>query len=718
MKLFSKRSGAHAPSVKLAISDEFDASFYIDRYPDVAESKVVPLDHYLSHGWTEGRDPREGFSNDFYLDMYMGTNPDNKSPLEHYVEFGKSHDLKTAPSFDKEAPRPDLEIKSIGALLKELGLDTIGFEDQLFSKLLPRMFSAQYYRGHKELDDTVSDNECFLRYVCFDLSDGMSPGPMFDEIHYLNQLREKALSLPTKEGGAFRHWLEVGIKSRISPTPIFDEKQYLASNLDLKLFPGWLFEHFICHGLTEKRQFLDNFTFASQSLPMNETKPTSSVDEAFRGLVGRDGAAEELQRMQSFRTSNLFHELCAGAAELDPAVGYLGERTPSFVAYWHDADYLNYRTISRKFPKDKYSTIILMPFCKMGGADLVGSIVARLADDAENILIIRTDQSDWSQPNWFPENVDTVDLSSDLASVPEHVRLRVLYEQIRRLDAKSVYNVNSRAGFELFKEFGQRLALVTDLYAYFFCADISTDGLETGYPVKFFAETFSWLNAALVDTQYLANILSDRFALPDHLKKKIVVMHTPAQCSVTSKPVAELQVESHTTRERPKLIWAGRFDRQKRFDLFCEIALAMPEIDFECFGKAVLDAPPDLSALPDNINMNGPFVSYDDLRLSQSDGWLYTSAWDGLPTILIELGALGVPIVASGVGGVPELIDEKTGWLVKGDADVAGYVNAINDMLSSEIDRVDRASALQARVAQRHSDRAFKAAIHDLQEKF
>jgi glycosyltransferase involved in cell wall biosynthesis len=133
---------------------------------------------------------------------------------------------------------------------------------------------------------------------------------------------------------------------------------------------------------------------------------------------------------------------------------------------------------------------------------------------------------------------------------------------------------------------------------------------------------------------------------------------------------------------RPRILWAGRLDRQKRFDLLIDIAAAMPDVDFLCWGKAVLDAPPNLSALPANVRMQGAFASFDDLPLGEAEGFLYTSAWDGLPTILIELGALGVPIVASAVGGVPELIDEACGWPVPGDAGREAYVAALRDLLA------------------------------------
>ena len=71
------------------------------------------------------------------------------------------------------------------------------------------------------------------------------------------------------------------------------------------------------------------------------------------------------------------------------------------------------------------------------------------------------------------------------------------------------------------------------------------------------------------------------------------------------------------------------------------------------------------------------------LPFETADGWLYTSAWDGRPTILIELGALGVPIVASADGGVPGLINGETGWPVAGDAGSQEYVRALREMIDN-----------------------------------
>lgn len=326
-------------------------------------------------------------------------------------------------------------------------------------------------------------------------------------------------------------------------------------------------------------------------------------------------------------------------------------------------------------------------------------------------MILRTDDHHWDQPDWYPDSVVSVDISGImLADDDSH---RALYVLLSSLGARRIFNVNSRLAFETFVTYGARLATQSNLYAYYFCSDRTAEGQEVGYPVWYFANTFPHLKAALTDTRDLAETLVRRFAVPAEEVRRVVTIYTPAQTPPAEPTMAERAARRAIMVQgrRPRILWAGRLDRQKRFDLVVAIARAMPEVDFLCRGKAVLDVPPDLAGLPPNLKMSPPFTRYDELPLAETEGWLYTSAWDGLPTILIELGARGVPIVASAVGGVPELIDQTTGWPVDEAAEVADYAAALRAMIGDRDERVRRGRALQDRVRQRHSAVAFAAAV-------
>lgn len=90
----------------------FAAARYLEANPDVAEAGISPFEHYLEHGWREGRDPHPYFVNDWYLEQ----NPDvlnaGVNPLEHYIEHGWKDGRRPNPVFDPRAylsKHPDVE---------------------------------------------------------------------------------------------------------------------------------------------------------------------------------------------------------------------------------------------------------------------------------------------------------------------------------------------------------------------------------------------------------------------------------------------------------------------------------------------------------------------------------------------------------------------------------------------------------------------------------
>lgn len=80
-------------------SQLFDAQWYLNRYPDVAASRIDPLTHYLRYGANEGRNPNPLFDTTWYLETYPGVALSEINPLLHFAQFGNDEGLNPHPSF-------------------------------------------------------------------------------------------------------------------------------------------------------------------------------------------------------------------------------------------------------------------------------------------------------------------------------------------------------------------------------------------------------------------------------------------------------------------------------------------------------------------------------------------------------------------------------------------------------------------------------------------
>lgn len=106
----------------------------------------------------------------------------------------------------------------------------------------------------------------------------------------------------------------------------------------------------------------------------------------------------------------------------------------------------------------------------------------------------------------------------------------------------------------------------------------------------------------------------------------------------------------------------SRISPQKKFDLFLEIAKLRKDIAFVWIGnkEKILD-------LPDNVFCLGesPFAY---IYLNYADIFLLPSNYEGLPMSILEALSYGVPVVASSVGGISEVLNGTNGFAVDNNA--------------------------------------------------
>ena len=601
---------------------------------------------------------------------------------------------------------------------------TRGVYDQVPSGSLPFLNALFVPEWHEK---TGTPKEIFENYLRNGLAADVSPGPLFNVELYRRRAAEDGLPALVPGESAVIHWLVHGQNARIVPTERFNEAFYRKANPDIDASPLWGFAHFIQYGLFEGRlPDKDARTFYRPQRGLGQSEQLSA--RLYRRWLAQDFPDRVLsssadvpttyeRRLDEVLQSDWLAQIFSDAQAIDPDVGELSYITDILLPPLQDEVSAAHAELRRRLPATHYDSIICVPWIRTGGADLVAGLLVkallRIRPD-EQVLILRTDNPDFERANWLPDEADCVDIS-DLMKVLAPANAESLLRAVfRGLTAKRVFNVNSRLCWTTLQKHGANLAATLATYSYLFCWDQTASGLRAGYPAAFFAGTVGSITAFLTDTSYLRDELIKMYQLPPPVRARIVPLFTPAQRSLLAPSIARVVCNNASSGSRRLVLWAGRLDRQKRFDLVQEIARQMPDVEFRCWGSALLDAPPDMTALPANIHMQGSFDSFDDLPLAQAGAWLYTALWEGMPTTLIELATRGVAVVASAVGGVPELIQDDTGWPIPAEADAAVYVSALREVLTSPETAMHRAERLQRLVASVYTEAVYDTALMTL----
>ena len=133
----------------------------------------------------------------------------------------------------------------------------------------------------------------------------------------------------------------------------------------------------------------------------------------------------------------------------------------------------------------------------------------------------------------------------------------------------------------------------------------------------------------------------------------------------------------------------GRVEKQKNLDIFLDaarqLAALRPNARFEIVGdgseRPRLEARTRELGLGDVVHFKG---NTDDVPgfFSTLDQFWLTSNWEGTPNVVLEAMAAGLPIIATRVGGTPELVEDgRTGVLVN-PSDAAAVCEAANSLAS------------------------------------
>ena len=527
--------------------------------------------------------------------------------------------------------------------------------------------------------------------------------PHFDVAYYLARYHD---IMDADRMDPVGHWLRVGTREGRQPTAWFDPKLYRARYPDVRKSKINPFYHYLTIGKAEGRI----------------CAPFTRFEEIADVL---DLPAAKAQDLWIARYHDLQARLAHG--ELGAQVTKAGVFEPLVEVTWPQAFQIKIpafhsegvvkrlaglRVAHAQAEERTARAIILVNKPRWGGARrMEGHIADALVSKygADQVVVISTEESGKMPEGKFPEGVRHIDLCQAVAGevgtkLNDDFTQRLLVEIMRSLGAEVVFNVNSRTMWQAMTNYGDAMAASMKIIGCFLCNEQTRYGYWTGYPLRRFYRTFDQMWATCTDSQFLVDELSENFVLPPDQAKRVHVLRGPVDTS--------LSIIKHTRRTpRAQVFWAGRMDPQKRIDLAFAVAELLPDVNFRMWGDMVMGKGQNSTPKPKNVLLEGTYTSFTDLPLDKADMWLYTSAWDGIPQTLLEVGMTGIPLIGTAVGGTPEVLREGLGAAIPEDAGPEAYAAAISAVLADPAAARARAAALREMLLAEHTTAAYRKSI-------
>jgi glycosyltransferase involved in cell wall biosynthesis len=177
----------------------FANEWYLETNPDLVAAGANPVQHFLEHGWREGRLPNPYFDTVWYLKKYADVATSGMNPLIHYWRYGERENRQPCPIFDTEWYRETYKAdvgpgSALGHYLQHRHL-------RRFSP--NRYFDIEFYlRANPDVAEAgVDPVEHFVRNG---YREGRNPSSSFDVSYY------SRLYLQEDNRDPLTHYFEVG----------------------------------------------------------------------------------------------------------------------------------------------------------------------------------------------------------------------------------------------------------------------------------------------------------------------------------------------------------------------------------------------------------------------------------------------------------------------------------------------------------------------------
>jgi glycosyltransferase involved in cell wall biosynthesis len=199
---------------------------------------------------------------------------------------------------------------------------------------------------------------------------------------------------------------------------------------------------------------------------------------------------------------------------------------------------------------------------------------------------------------------------------------------------------------------------------------------------SFFLSLDSFYNNRIFDFySYFDKIIAPSVYLGNQLKE----MGFPHKTEIIRNFLPKLKGNSEKKAVKTnKVIFAGRLCEEKGIHVLIECIKKMPQIEWEIIGDGPLKQNLTLQLEANkNVQLHG-WKTREEVKtlLTEAKFMILPAVWnENCPLSLIEAFAVGLPVLGSSLGGIPELVGETRGFLFN-PLDINSVVATVNKAMT------------------------------------
>lgn len=362
------------------IDNYFDRDFYLDKYPDVANSNVDPLRHYKIHGWREKRWPTAWFDPEEYMSKFPGKMRWRNDPFDHFVR--------------NEDPEKV-------------------FLDYLWAK--PAVSSDKNTQiVDKDIYNVISPPKSDMDLV----------KPFFDSAFYLKNYPD----VEQYRIDPLLHFMVIGWVEGKDPSSDFSVRRYLIDYPDIRRARINPFLHYCKHGRYEK----------------------------FRRVVGH----VEGKILDEIENNEKIQSAIREAIKLEPLVALPDKKKDIIVITKTRAKLAKAaRKLRLNFSAKQYNLVLFLPALNSfevakENISICNSIASSLQ---EEILVFCSEIDQINYNDMFSSNCILFDVWKLISDVERHDHTKLIYDVLRGVNAKIVFNMYDKLPNSLIEDYGRQL---------------------------------------------------------------------------------------------------------------------------------------------------------------------------------------------------------------------------------------------------------------------